>query len=60
LTQTDEISEVVKAGETVEIISIHAVFTQVGENMAGCRKWLGEYPTLSATFLKVLPNTDVP
>ncbi len=40
--------ERVETGETVEIANIHAVFMQVGENMIGWRKRLGEYPTLSA------------
>ena len=40
--------ERVEKGETVEIANVHAVFMQVAENMIGCSKRLGEYPTLSA------------
>jgi len=29
----------------VEIVSIHAVFMHVAENMVGWQKRLGEYPT---------------
>jgi len=29
--------------------TIHAAFMDIAENMAGCPKRLGEYPTLSAT-----------
>lgn len=39
-------------GGTVEIASIHAVFMHIAENMVGCSKRLGEYPTLSAIFQK--------
>jgi hypothetical protein len=35
--------------ETVEIANIDAVLMQVTENMAGWQRWLGEYPTLSAS-----------
>ena len=41
--------ERVAKGETVEIGSIHAVFTHVDENMVGCSKRLGEYPTVIRT-----------
>jgi len=37
--------ERVETGEIVEIASIHAGFMQVAENMVGCPKRLGEYPT---------------
>ena len=46
-TQTAELGEAVEKGEIVEIVNIHAVFMHVAENMVGCRKRLGEYPTLS-------------
>jgi hypothetical protein len=49
LTQTDEIGEAVEIGEIVEIANVHADFAHLAENTAGCRKRLGEYPTLSAT-----------
>lgn len=32
----------------VEIANVHAVVRHIAENMVGCRKRLGEYPTLSA------------
>ena len=43
--------EKVEIGETVEIASIHAGFVHLIENMVGCSKRLGEYPTLSARNL---------
>jgi hypothetical protein len=39
--------ERVDTGETVEIASIDAVFMHVAEDIVGCLKKLGEYPTLS-------------
>ncbi len=48
-TQTAEIEEIVEKGEIIETANSHAVFAHVIENMVGCRKRLGEYPTLSAT-----------
>jgi hypothetical protein len=50
LTQTGEIGEAVETDESLEIANTHAVFVQVAENMVGCQKRLGEYPTLSAIF----------
>src|SRR6266478_4345459 len=44
--------EGVETGETVEIATVHAGFMHVAENMVGWQKRLGEYPTLSATFLR--------
>jgi hypothetical protein len=41
--------EAVETGEPVEIVNIHAASMHVAENMVGCGKRLGEYPTLSAT-----------
>jgi hypothetical protein len=52
LTQTAENIETIEMVEIVEIANIHAVFMQVAENMIGCGKRLGEYPTLSAIFLE--------
>ena len=46
LVYTDEIEEAVEIGEMVGIANIHAVFMQVVENMVGCQKRLGEYPTI--------------
>ncbi len=37
--------EGVETGEIVEIANTHAVFMHVAENMVGCEKPLGEYPT---------------
>jgi len=37
--------EIVAECETVEIANTHAVFGHVAENMVGCQKRLGEYPT---------------
>jgi hypothetical protein len=37
----------------VEIVNIHAVFVHVAENIVGCRKDHGEYPTLSAIFISL-------
>lgn len=37
--------ERVETGETLEIASIQAVLMHVAENMVGCGKRLGEYPT---------------
>jgi hypothetical protein len=51
LTQANEIGEEVEKGETVEIANIHADVMHVVENMVGCGKRLGEYPTLSARKL---------
>jgi hypothetical protein len=44
-----EIGEAVETGENVEIANIHAVSWHIVENRAGWQRWLGEYPTLSAT-----------
>ena len=41
--------ETVAECETLEIINVHAVITQVAENMVGWPKSQGEYPTLSAS-----------
>jgi hypothetical protein len=49
--------ERVETGEIIEIGNIHAVVVHVAENMAGCGKGLGEYPTNPAqtkTLLRAL------
>jgi hypothetical protein len=48
--------ETVAVCETVEIANIHAVFGHLLENMVGCSKRLGEYPTLSAIFFNGKKN----
>jgi hypothetical protein len=35
----------------VEVANIHAGFMYIVENMTGCGKRLGEYPTLSVIFV---------
>jgi hypothetical protein len=45
-------SEKVEKGGMVEIANIHADFVYIVGKMAGCRKRLGEYSTLSARALK--------
>ena len=52
-----ETGEGVEQGEIIEIASIHAVFMHVGENMVGCEKRLGEYPTLSARKFRMFLHT---
>src|SRR6266446_5680637 len=48
--------ETVAAGENVEIVNINAVFTHVAENMIGCQKRLGEYPTILLRACAVREN----
>jgi hypothetical protein len=42
--------EGVETSDIIEISNIDAVFVHVAEKMVGYGKWLGEYPTLSATI----------
>jgi hypothetical protein len=42
--------ELVAADGIVEIVNVHAVFTDIAAKMAGYDKRLSEYPTLSAIF----------
>jgi hypothetical protein len=59
-TQTAEIEEIVEKGEIIETANSHAVFAHVIENMVGCRKRLGEYPTNRTQTNAPLPNTRDP
>jgi hypothetical protein len=44
--------ERVETGEIIEIATIHTVFVQVAEKMAGWQKRLCEYPTIGPPPLR--------
>ena len=43
--------ERIETSEIVEMANIHAVFMHLPENMVGCSKRLGEYPTIRSSLI---------